>query len=136
MIVRALDEHDLVDQVRLDPRQGEGPSVVRISFATVRRVVGQEFGLPEACFTLRSRRPFYAWRRFAVVFWARFFCKEPCSPLPMSYPNIAQRLGLRDHTTAMHGWRRAKKLWAEGGEFGAAMDRCWLAFQELSDGRR
>lgn len=136
MIVRALDEHDLVDHVRLDPRQGDGPSVVRLSFSLVRQIVGQEFGIDKIGLSVRTHCRAHSWPRFAVVFWARFFCKEPCSPLPMSYPKLAQRLGLRDHTTAMHGWRRAKELWAAGGEFGAAMDRCWLAFQELSDGGR
>lgn len=139
MIVRALDEAQLrkVDP-DWDPRISASPSGAKLPYSVVRRIVADGFDVPEADFLVRRAFKRLAWPRFGLIFWVRAFCKEPGvtrtgRAAPMSYPAIATRLDAMDHTTIIHGEKRARELWGSDAAFAAQMDRCWLKFQEMID---
>ena len=57
---------------------------------------------------LRCHSPLYSWPRFFVMAYLR--AQEV---KPLSRPQIAAIMRLKDHTSILHGERRAKKLWPE-----------------------
>lgn len=141
MIVRVVPDFDLVGDIRdWDPQEAEGPSPSRLAYPVVRRIVAQGFDVREDSFLDHSSRTNQVTRpRFGLVFWVRAFCKEPGQTssgrvLPMSYPAIATRLELLDHTTIISAQKRARELWGSDPAFGAKMDRCWARFKELIHG--
>jgi chromosomal replication initiation ATPase DnaA len=138
MIVRAVEEQELVGEVRpWDPRAAEQTSPARLAYPVVRRIVAEGFDVREESFLDHSSRTNQVTRpRFGLVFWVRAFCKEPgqtCTGrvLPMSYPSIAARLELMDHTTVISAQKRARVLWDTDPTFARNMDRCWERFQEV-----
>lgn len=138
MIARALDEADLrkVDS-DWDPRNMTRPSPAKLPYPVVRRVVAEEFKVLQARFLERRAFRDLVWPRFGLIFWVRAYCKEPMKTragvaVPMSYPAIATRLNILDHTTVIHGQRRAQELWRSDADFAQKMDRCWARFKELT----
>jgi hypothetical protein len=77
------------------------------------RVAARETGLVEREIMSRRRYRRIAWPRFAVMLVAH---EGGCS-----YPRIAQRLGMKDHTSVMHGCRRAVEIEAAEPSFAALM---------------
>lgn len=70
-------------------------------------------------------------RRLAIMVRARqicFYLMRECSGL--SYPEIARRVGNRDHTTAMHGANKIAKLIETDEKLRAVVETMTLRLQE------
>ncbi len=110
----------------------------RRCFHDVHVKVSGAFGVrPEDLFAKRSTRRL-AFPRFALVFWLRAVCKEGMRNAageipPISFPSIARRLGWFDHSTAMHAFERANKLWLTDPAFGTIMDDLQQEFLGAND---
>ena len=88
----------------------------RIRRVALLRAVAVEFGLSQADLTGRSHRADKTRGRFAFVRLARV-------RLQASYPDISRTLGGRDHTTAIHAFRRAADLMTSDPDFAARSAR-------------
>ncbi len=72
---------------------------MRQTVANILREVAQEHGLTVAALTGQGRSRHIAWPRQEAYYRAFTECPH------LSYPEIARRIGGRDHTTVLHGVR-------------------------------
>jgi hypothetical protein len=72
---------------------------MRQTVANILREVAQEYGLTVAALTGQGRSRHIAWPRQEAYYRAFTECPH------LSYPEIARRIGGRDHTTILHGVR-------------------------------
>jgi hypothetical protein len=72
---------------------------LRQTVANILREVAQEHGLTVAALTGQGRSRHIAWPRQEAYYRAFTECPH------LSYPEIARRIGGRDHTTVLHGVR-------------------------------
>lgn len=72
---------------------------MRQTVANILREVAQGYGLTVAALTGQGRSRHIAWPRQEAYYRAFTECSH------LSYPEIARRIGGRDHTTVLHGVR-------------------------------
>ena len=101
----ALAELDVVNSKReiILKRYPELVYFEHLTIPKIAEIVSEYYGLRTSeVFSHRRNRQFVH-ARFVVY----FFCRELLSK---SYPEIARRLGRRDHTTIMHGIKRVIQM--------------------------
>jgi chromosomal replication initiator protein len=69
------------------------------SIASIQTTVSERFGLSTKELVSTSRAPKVVWPRQVAIYLARELTDE-------SLPSIGRQFGGRDHTTALHAWRR------------------------------
>lgn len=70
-----------------------------------------------------SREQFLSPSRSRAIVRARWIAMSGLREYGLSMPNIARRLGLKDHTTVMHGLRQADRVFLIEPRFAQAHDR-------------
>jgi chromosomal replication initiator protein len=79
-----------------------------ITFDTVCRYVCRTYGVPWIDLTSSRRTADIVRQRQVIMYLARVHTTR-------SFPEIGRKLGGRDHTTCLHGYRKIKKL-VDNGE--------------------
>lgn len=81
--------------------------------------VAEEFGITVEDILSSTRSQRFAFPRFAAIYLCREFKPK------MSYPDLSDRFGFRDHTSIMNADRRARQLAVERPDFGAKVRNVW-----------
>ena len=86
--------------------------------------VAEEFGITLTGLFSQNRSQRFAFARFAAI----YLCRE-LKP-NMSYPDLSDRFGYRDHTSIMNADRRARKFMTERPDFGDKVRNVWARINE------
>ena len=86
--------------------------------------VAEEFGITLAAMFRQNRSQTYAFARFAAI----YLCRE-LKP-NMSYPDLSDRFGYRDHTSVLSADRRARQFMTDRPDFGDKVRKVWARIVE------
>lgn len=108
---------------KTEPKEPVKPEVkVSDLYPTVKDIqaeVAEEFGITIADILSSTRSQKFAFPRFAAIYLCREFKPK------ISYPDLSDRFGFRDHTSIMNADRRARQLVIERPEFGGKVRAVW-----------
>jgi hypothetical protein len=141
---RAVAELRNANKVRADKIEGSATSTkvysiikkvepvkpeIKVSnlYPTVKDIqaeVAEEFGITVDDILSSTRSQKFAFPRFAAIYLCREFKPK------MSYPDLSDRFGFRDHTSIMNADRRARQLVIERPEFGGKLRNIWARINE------
>lgn len=91
----------------------------QVTLAAIKAEVARRFDVSELALDSQRRHPSIAIPRHVVMYLGRELTHH-------SFPEIARRLGRRDHTTIMHGCRRTEQRMRENVEFSAVVEQIRL----------
>lgn len=91
----------------------------QVTLAAIKAEVARRFDVSELALDSQRRHPSIAIPRHVVMYLGRELTHH-------SFPEIARRLGRRDHTTIMHGCRRTEQRMRENVEFTAVVEQIRL----------
>ncbi len=89
------------------------PGFSSTDLGRIMSMVAQKHGMTVTELVKRTNQRRVAWARQEVMWMARHL-KRRDGTFRYSYPYIARRLGLQDHTTVIHGVRQHAKRLAAG----------------------
>jgi chromosomal replication initiation ATPase DnaA len=99
----------------------------RITVDMVKRQVAERYGVSQSDLESKSRKREVVRPRQVVMYMARQLTDQ-------SFPQIARRLGPRDHTTVLHGDRLIAKMVAEDSAFAAEMEALKRSIRDSNPG--
>lgn len=113
---------------KAEPKETAKP-VVPVSdlYPTVKDIqaeVAEEFGITISDILSSTRSQKFAFPRFAAIYLCREFKPK------MSYPDLSDRFGFRDHTSIMNADRRARQFMVDRPEFGGKVRNIWARIIE------
>jgi hypothetical protein len=112
----------------VEPKETVKPEVkVSDLYPTVKDIqaeVAEEFGITIEDILSSTRSQKFAFPRFAAIYLCREFKPK------MSYPDLSDRFGFRDHTSIMNADRRARQLVIERPDFGGKVRNVWARISE------
>lgn len=99
----------------------------RITVEMVKRHVAERYGVSQNDLESKSRKREVVRPRQVVMYMARQLTDQ-------SFPQIARRLGPRDHSTVLHGDRLIAKMVAEDSAFAAEMEALKRSIRDSNPG--
>lgn len=126
----------VTDRPALEPRDPQAlfdsltlpaAAAKRITVDMVKRHVAERFGVSQSDLESKSRKREVVRPRQVVMYMARQLTDQ-------SFPQIARRLGPRDHSTILHGDRLIAKMVAEDSAFAAEMEALKRSIRDSNPG--
>ena len=117
---------------KAEPVKQEAPlSDLYPTVKDIQAEVAEEFGITLAGMFRQNRSQQFAFARFAAI----YLCRE--LKHGMSYPDLSDRFGYRDHTSIMNADRRARQFMVDRPDFGDRVRNVWSRIGEkMARGRK